>query len=1771
MKQSKKLLSLVLAIIMMFGTVSVVANAAPTKGSVTYDRIDDANLTAEQVADLVIDMIDEDVMPSINGGDELDLSILGSIRTDTVDHMVADAYDLYDSFWWTVGKGLLEDVGDLKLDMLKGVQTTNNDNTGHLSVLYALVELLGNDNNAGIISKAVYGIGDDNKNMLDIGLIESFMKPKDIAEINQYLKDIPGMLKELVYDELIRGSYKKDAENNSYPKLDDDEGVTLASQGFSTFEGEINRLVYALLTQPQDYEWVDNGDGTSTKVWDENSIVFPSIAAAYSEADVNGALSTDSHSIFQILDTIAPFAINDLGIAALNNNLKKQLMEAVDVDFNEIKADEVPAEVKTVFDAEEYVTYISYDCMEKGNDGAWYYTTLKTTDVIDSATGEAKVVDGKKVTEKTRKYYKANALEANEFYDLINWDWEFVKDSQPLAVNDAQALNCIDYEYLISTYGSIFGSLNHLVYVVYENALTDAVKADFKAVTGKGWEDGTNEACLMNNLTRLGKYLLSEFGDKMFGKDSAYANISYDSIKDKSVVELIADMGPGFFTDAMPQLIMPINKATGNYAFGDDNQLLKFGALVIREFVTEVSPTTNYDAYIFAEGTVTSANDRQFATHTTDEWFNIILNMGMDIAYTYLDQLTNFSSARPAVAITEDRWMGMLDEAITWAVNYVGNGSTSVLSGFDPTTVSGKGDALDKLSYLLNTLLPLGFISGCTTESYAFDVSVLFEKIKLLFTDFDLNAILSLFGRNKDAYNILDTNVEEMLLKLVNDILALVFGTDLFPESMGTTLDSVITTTNLKTIVKNLLVALNSVKEPLLTNALPVLGKLMPEWGGEQEYKSPKISLSDSVSLTNGATSSDVTVEVKNETEGMWRHYKDAAGNEYTDEQYKIQLVSVAAYNFDGSASSYVSIKSVDTSVVDYGNSGSFVYSASGVTTDGAAVMFEIKYYVIDEDGNKMANETQFVTRQYVWLNYNPTDARTEVTSPTSSQAQVRAYTPHYVGIDAATADPAGYFGNLSTSSVYRKHASLTSDQKVSITNNSGTQDGLKFSDYTVKLGNPGTYGLLGTSDDKYRGSVRNFATYDAEVKNDSEGATVTTIAVTGTVDAQAWKDAKKQPGEETVFSLTLKNNTKSKTTNTNLVLKYYDDTSYDALSSLLTKEMSNVRLDSEYNATGYYYVGSLLTNANSKDKNGDKVIRQSNYGSVWILEDDTGYSATGVTEYSDSQVTVTERNSDDVATKGTVLVNGENKVVVKSTKIDCADAVAKYKTTFLQGMHSGKQVWNANSIYTQTADYEAFRVAVNDMNYCKKSAEQLAAEANANADANSVDGAVDELKKLIANCDDAYTDNKDYTDYKMYRLNRYNDARKDAQKLVTLKNDASNNTVDEIDEKFPYTSIDEDDLRALVKGDANESLILALLEKMTDDEITAKETWLENKKVEYASKTLLDVEMASNVLSRVSQRLLLRDGGVDATYLNDEIASAEAMITDLSKYTDRSVAIYNKALADAKTVAANPTQMTAFDAKYELQVARNGLVLKENEADYTDLEALIEQAKYALNHQSLYNNTAKEFGQVLAELGYDAIENADGDSVQLFPGSALLVNEKAYSAEDQKKVDRAANALREALARLKFNGVNVGESVDLEKDDDGNVTKTAQILKLQQKMTAAAILAKTPVQSGATGVLSSNDYYALDGDDAGKYAGTGSTYTWMTKDAPICTVKIVVLGDVNGDGVVDALDAATVERASNNHTTLKGLYFVAGNAVDSNETIDAADYSAVVNLALAD
>ena len=93
---------------MAFGCMSVIGNAALVKTEVTWDNIDDADLTPEQVADLALDLVDNDLLA---GMETIDLSILGELRLNKIDYIFTDITALRDSFVWSIGSGLLGDAG----------------------------------------------------------------------------------------------------------------------------------------------------------------------------------------------------------------------------------------------------------------------------------------------------------------------------------------------------------------------------------------------------------------------------------------------------------------------------------------------------------------------------------------------------------------------------------------------------------------------------------------------------------------------------------------------------------------------------------------------------------------------------------------------------------------------------------------------------------------------------------------------------------------------------------------------------------------------------------------------------------------------------------------------------------------------------------------------------------------------------------------------------------------------------------------------------------------------------------------------------------------------------------------------------------------------------------------------------------------------------------------------------------------------------------------------------------------------------------------------------------------------------------------------------------------------------------------------------------------------------------------------------------------------------------------------------------------------------
>lgn len=310
--------------------------------------------------------------------------------------------------------------------------------------------------------------------------------------------------------------------------------------------------------------------------------------------------------------------------------------------------------------------------------------------------------------------------------------------------------------------------------------------------------------------------------------------------------------------------------------------------------------------------------------------------------------------------------------------------------------------------------------------------------------------------------------------------------------------------------------------------------------------------------------------------------------------------------------------------------------------------------------------------------------------------------------------------------------------------------------------------------------------------------------------------------------------------------------------------------------------------------------------------------------------------------------------------------------------------------------------------------------------------------------------------------------------------------------------------------------------------------------------------------------------GNIDKNFLNQEIAYAEAQNYVQSDYSADSWTRYTEALANAKAKAAasDATESLVFDAKYELMVAQNKLEkhsMKESGYLNEELIPLIEHANAIIeNYGTIYtlkNGVTYEdaFKQLVEALGVKYSVTID-EKVQegiLYDRSAITFTEydRNDSAKNKRAVDTAADKLRAAIE-------NFENAVRLESND--GVTTVDQSIRYIENIAPnsianeAGLLARVKL----AGDVAANVTTATQTSKSGHY-GTGSRVEIKNGDVLLVTYFVVINGDVNGDGAVDAFDALEVDLADKTAHYMGDVYDDAADS-DGNGIIDATDYAAV-------
>lgn len=679
MKKSTKLLSVILAVVMIFSTMSVMAFAAKTEYQ-TSDNLTALNayspdgavtrLSTEERMSVVFDFLDVTLAAAnINMGDVINKAGL---------HLVIDLRSVnalcgtIDSAQALLNNGL---VGGVKwmLGIVKDANLKNwpsgmtRENHAQLEIVNGIATLL--NDNASLVKKVI------NDGKLDVGIIGNFV---DISGVNKYLSDIPGLVKGLVYplfarvdddmtlintystttanpDTLIKNvlinamskpqsytSYKEDASGNCisnhialpksaeaglrdyYVKGSDSKGAYI-----EVFEYDTAKKTYVsqdekyYKTEETDMEGngtgvyvYTNASGENVKYYVKDSYFLPSLATSDKVSEI---FNLDSNTLVSALYQIAPYVFKDLAPVVLNGSVKMLLAQWFGAEKTELfggKASEATAVLaKLPSDVKAF-----YSKAAGTYNWEWSDFTIGSDD-----NGYYRLVSKDGLTE---TWLKFDMSTANSFAKLINWNYtisgDFVNEFMPTAANDGSVTASA------AGYTTVLAALNDFVGKAIDTMLSDTAKAAIN------WTKGDNSN-LVPNLRKALQYVAAYNPEYLFGTgyETVYAGY-YDTVVDKSASDqdVVTALGAIGVKALMPQIILP------SAAELKGQNVTALLACVIRELATQFVPTYNYDALIYAD-----YNSKTLVKgKNSGYWLDVIFTMGTDIGMKYLSKLADLGS-----------------------------------------------------------------------------------------------------------------------------------------------------------------------------------------------------------------------------------------------------------------------------------------------------------------------------------------------------------------------------------------------------------------------------------------------------------------------------------------------------------------------------------------------------------------------------------------------------------------------------------------------------------------------------------------------------------------------------------------------------------------------------------------------------------------------------------------------------------------------------------------------------------------------------------------------------------------------------------------------------------------------------------------------------------------------------------------------------------------------------------------------------------------------
>lgn len=1711
MKKSTKLLSVILAVVMIFSTMSVMAFAAKTKYQ-TSDNLtaldayspDGAvtRLSTEERMSVVFDFLDVTLAAAnINMGDVINtagLRLVIDLRSvNALCGTIDSAQALLNNGLVKLVKGLLGIVKDATLKNWKSGMT--REKNAQLDIVNGIATLL--NDNAGLVKKVI------NDGKLDVGIIGNFV---DISGVNKYLSDLPGMLKGLVYpmfarvdddmtlintystttanpDTLVKKvlinamskpqsytSYKEDASGNCisnhialptsakaglrdyYVKDSDSKGAYI-----EVFEYDTDKKMYVAQeekyykTEETDMEGKGTGvyvyanaAGENVKYYVKDSYFLPSLATS---GKVSEIFNLDSNTFVSALYQIAPYVFKDLAPVVLNGSVKMLLAQWFGAEKTELfggKASEATAVLaKLPSDVKAF-----YSKAAGTYNWEWSDFTIGS-----DGNGYYRLVSKDGLTE---TWLKFDMSTANSFAKLINWNYtisgDFVDEFMPTAANNGSVTASA------AGYTTVLAALNDFVGKAIDTMLSDTAKAAIN------WTKGDNTK-LIPNLRKALQYVAAYNPEYLFGTgyETVYAGY-YDTVVDKSASnqDVVTALGAIGVKALMPQIILP------SAAELKGQNVTALLACVIRELATQFVPTYNYDALIYADynsKTLVKGKDSGY-------WLDVIFTMGTDIGMKYLSKLADLGSDKAGgyqfeasktykLADFEKNtraWEKTIDWIIDWALTsdneWCWKFQKLINTGDLDLDLATAQDPWVKLDKIIRDVLPVEkIINETATDGKTFLETVLREDIIDSLLNLDVskllgtNSVTGIF--NIPANSTLRTEalypaVFRIVRELLNKVLGKVCGNALIADSYNS-LDAILQKGAIADLAEKLIVGIAyAVKTGgLLDVALPFVNFFLGWTTNAQSYAEPKLTIDKGTLNYVQLTNGQMNTTLKVTNASAGMLLKH--GDTY-DHPYMLTLKSVTVNGTE-------MLTAADKKPLSPYESKDVTLNAA-VHTDSLVKVTAV-YSFTFKDGTAYDGDITSTTFEYA-----TNDTADTVGSAWDSGEKKATYLAvDYVKMKGATTtdclvtNPSALASAISNIAVTWTNTRDT-DCKFTKGSISGFDANYFESSGQAEALVNKTFLKYVKDDDSYTGNI--VTVNPLRLKSDVDAATVPSGA---TYDL----------GNQAVtVSGSHRNRTRTLDMSAPLgTLYYYNGTN---VKNAVDSEFKANRDSSKYPAEAWKTYWTALTAA-----------AKLAYGP---------FKKANIGNYSDDNLTAA---------------------------VTALETAAKALDTASTTPASG-------SATVTPAPIEDALKAAGDINYQNFDLYAYWAYEKAMKAGNAI---IDAYKGPVA--PEKYIDGSSLSEAEITAIaNKANATYKSAivASMKAPSTEAQNAYMDAV-KAYKAPSYSELEVLNSAKNIAWYASFLKSAAVKTEKQFLAKEI------AAAKAQGYKEADYTAGSYARYTKALAAAEA------LNANAKALQSEVFDV-KYE---LEIAQRALM--------PKSASALEA-----------------GAYTELEAVIAQAKSIFTDNSAYTFDASKadglskteaYAKLVSVLGYEYTDEK-GNTANLYSGSAenYAANDRFYSNVVAAQIDAVITNLKNAMAPFVCKYVAVPTTAG--SNEGVSVTENASLIT---GVTPGSLATADDVLARVTAKDPSATTLNVAANAAGLY-GTGATATLSLKSsgAPVAIYTVVIYGDVNGDGVVDGFDASSMDLAINNKAALTGAYKTAGGLATGK--VDLANYGLVVDAA---